>query len=195
MRTGQTLYIVRHGETDWNRDRRYQGQRDIPLNVVGRAQALRNGEALRSLLPGISSVDFIASPLGRTRETMEIVRAALGLDPLSYVLEDRLKELSYGSWEGQLQTELPGLDPAGWAARSGDPYRWRPHGGESYADLMERTAAWVGEIQRDTLIAAHGGVMRTMQAHICGLDPERVPVLEAPQDKVLVLRDGAMHWI
>lgn len=195
MRAGQTLYIVRHGETDWNRDRRYQGQRDIPLNAVGRAQAQRNGEALRTVMPAIAAVDFVASPLGRARETMEIMRTALGLPPEAYDIDERLRELSYGSWEGQLQADLPKLDPEGWGTRKRDPYRWRPSGGESYADLMVRTVDWLSGITGDTLVAAHGGVVRTLQAHVCGLDPERVPILEAPQDKVLLLRDGAMRWL
>lgn len=195
MQAGLTLYIVRHGETDWNRDRRYQGQRDIALNVVGRAQALRNGEALRALMPGIADVEFIASPLGRARETMEILRGAMGLPTERYAIDERLKELSYGSWEGQLQADLPSLDPQGWSTRALDPYRWRPSGGESYADLMLRTVDWLSGVTRDTLVAAHGGVMRTLQAHVCGLDPQRVPILEAPQDKVLRLHDGGMHWL
>ncbi len=195
MQPGLTVYIVRHGETDWNRDRRYQGQRDIPLNVVGRAQALRNGEALRALLPGLADADFVASPLGRARETMEILRGALGLPPETYRIEDRLKELSYGTWEGQLQQDLPSLDPQGWGTRAQDPYRWRPEGGESYADLMLRAVDWLDGVTRDTVVAAHGGVMRTLQAYVCGLDPERVPVLAAPQDKVLMLSDRAMHWL
>jgi broad specificity phosphatase PhoE len=195
MQAGMTLYIVRHGETDWNRDRRYQGQRDIPLNVVGRAQALRNGEALRQLLPAIAAVDFVASHLSRARETMEIMRGALGLPPETYTVDERLRELSYGSWEGQLQADLPRLDPEGWTTRKLDPYRWRPSGGESYADLMLRTVDWLSGASRDTLVAAHGGVVRTLQAHVCGLDPERVPILEAPQDKVLILRDGQMQWL
>lgn len=195
MQPGQTIYIVRHGETDWNRDRRYQGQRDIPLNVVGRAQALRNGETLRSLLPAIADIDFVASPLGRARETMEILRGALGLVPEGYDIDERLRELSYGTWEGQLQADLPRLDPDGWGTRKLDPYRWRPSGGESYADLMVRTVDWLSGVTRDTLVAAHGGVVRTLQAHVCGLDPETVPVLDAPQDKVLVLCDGQMRWL
>lgn len=195
MRAGVTVYIVRHGETDWNAERRYQGQRDIPLNAKGRGQARRNGEALRALLPGLAGIAYVASPLGRARETMEIIRRALGLPTGGYAVDERLKELSYGSWEGQLQAELPAIDPQGWAARAPDPYHWRPAGGESYADLMVRAVDWLSEVQEDTLVAAHGGVMRTLQAHVCGLDAERVPVLEAPQDRVLSLCDGAMRWI
>lgn len=192
---GVTVYIVRHGETDWNAQRRYQGQRDIPLNEVGRAQAQRNGEALRALLPGIAAARFVASPLGRARETMQIMRVALGLPPERYAIDDRLKELSYGSWEGQLQVDLPATDPNGWSTRKLDPYRWRPYGGESYADLMLRAVDWLSGVTADSIVAAHGGVMRTLQAHVCRLEPDTVPVLPAPQDKVLVLHASAMRWL
>lgn len=195
IRSGVTVYIVRHGETDWNRDRRYQGQQDIPLNVIGRAQALRNGQTLRQFLPGIAEAQFVASPLGRARETMEIVRAALDLQPGGYAIEERLKELSYGTWEGKLQAGLPQADPQGWQARAKDSFRWRPEGGESYEDLMKRTVEWLSEVDRDTVAAAHGGVVRTLQGHVGQLDVQRVPVLDAHQDQVLVLKSGSVTWI
>jgi probable phosphoglycerate mutase len=190
-----TIYMIRHGETDWNRDRRYQGQQDIPLNATGRAQARRNGEALRALLPAIAEADFVASPLGRARETMEIVRRALGLPPERYAIDDRVKELNYGHWEGLLQDELPLTDPRGLAARSLDPFRWRPDHGESYADLLERVANWHATIERDTVVAAHGGVSRCLRTHALGLDPALTPVLESPQDKVMVLCGTEMRWL
>lgn len=195
MAEGLTLYIIRHGETEWNAERRYQGQVDVPLNARGRQQARRNGEALRALLPAIAGVDFVASPLGRARETMEIMRRALGLDPALYRVDERLKELHYGHWEGQLQSHLPQTDPQGLALRALDPYRWRPDGGESYADLMQRSICWLESIRRDTLIVAHGGTMRTLSAHMLGLDPNLVPTLEAPQDRVMVLTGGRSDWI
>jgi probable phosphoglycerate mutase len=190
-----TIYLIRHGETDWNRDRRYQGQRDIPLNDTGRAQARRNGEALRALLPDIAAADFISSPLGRARETMEIVRTAIGLPPERYAIDDRIKELNYGHWEGMLQDDLPMVDPRGLAVRSIDPFRWRPDQGESYADLLVRVIEWFATIERDSVVTAHGGVSRCLRAHVLGLDPSVIPALESPQDKVLILRDRAMQWL
>ena len=163
MRDGITLYFVRHGETDWNAERRYQGQRDIPLNERGREQARRNGAALAAIADRLTTCQFVASPLGRTCQTMEILRVAMGLAPHDYMRDDRLKELSYGDWEGQLQDELPVSDPAGWDARTLDPYRWQPKGGESYADLLARTAGWVDELAADTVVASHGGVSRVRQ--------------------------------
>jgi probable phosphoglycerate mutase len=195
MRDGITIYFVRHGETDWNAARRYQGQRDIPLNDRGREQARRNGEALRTLLPAIADADYVASPFARARETMEIVRGRLGLEAEGYRIDDRLTELNYGHWEGLLQADLPELDPAGLAERAKDPLRWRPRGGESYADLLQRTVDWLDSVSGDTVISGHGGVGRAMRAHLMGLAPETIPDLESPQDRVLVLSRNAMHWL
>jgi probable phosphoglycerate mutase len=195
MHRAPTIYLIRHGETDWNRDRRYQGQRDIPLNDKGRAQARRNGEALRSLLPAIAEAEFVASPLGRTRETMEILRASLGLPASGYHLDERLKELSYGAWEGQLQADLPRLDPDGLATRAKDPFHWRPEGGESYADLLVRVLDWLKDVELDTVVVAHGGVSRSLRAHLLDLDPATIPDLEIPQDRVLVLSRDKMRWL
>ncbi len=79
MRRDITLYFVRHGETDWNAERRYQGQMDIPLNDRGKAQAKRNGEISRQTVPDLSALDLVASPLGRARETMAIMLCELGI--------------------------------------------------------------------------------------------------------------------
>src|ERR1700722_10926644 len=98
------LYYARHGLTDWNIAGRLQGHRDIPLNPTGRAQAACCGEILRDLFardgraPG--SLDCVSSPLSRARDTMEIMRGTLGLDPAGYAVEPRLAEIGFGEWEG-----------------------------------------------------------------------------------------------
>ena len=119
MKPGVTLYFVRHGETDWNAAARYQGQVDIPLNDKGREQARQNGLTLKAKLPAPASLDFIASPLGRTRETMAIIRAAIGLPADGVRYDERLREMNYGHWEGQLAADLPKTDPEGVAERRG----------------------------------------------------------------------------
>ena len=88
------IIFLRHGETDWNREGRLQGQRDVPLNATGRAQAKRNGEAIIRAFPDIADFDSVASPLGRTRETMEIARIAMGLEPGGYRTDNRLLEIT-----------------------------------------------------------------------------------------------------
>lgn len=195
MRAGVTLYFIRHGETHWNAEARYQGQADVPMNDTGRAQARRNGEALRPFLPDLAQADFLASPLERARETMVIVRDALGLVPGDFQIDDRLMEAHYGFWQGTLATDLPNVDADGLAARMKDPYRWRPQGGESYEDLMARTRAWLEGVERDCVVVSHGGVSRTLRGHVLGLDVATVPLLDMPQDRVLILRRGASEWV
>src|SRR5580700_4070877 len=96
------LYYVRHGLTDWNTAGRLQGHRDIPLNQTGRAQAVSCGHILRDLFARdgrqAAAYDYVSSPLSRARETMEIVRATLGLAPGRYAIEPRLTEISFGEW-------------------------------------------------------------------------------------------------
>ena len=195
LKPGVTLYLIRHGETDWNAEQRYQGQADIPLNDTGRAQAQRNGVILKDYLPRLQSADFISSPLSRARETMEIMRAALGLAPSTFRIDAELMELHYGHWEGHLATELPSTDPEGVAGKAADPFGWRPRGGESYADLMIRTARWLNSITRDTVAVSLGGVTRVARGALLDIETRLVPMLDVPQDKILVMRGSEMHWL
>lgn len=195
MHPGITLYFTRHGETDWNKALRYQGQHDVPLNETGRAQARRNASVLRALERDPARLDFVASPLGRTRETMEIVREVLGLPRTGYRTDDRLLELHYGAWQGQLAADLPLTDPEGVAWRSRDPAHWRAAGGESYVELTARVVAWLSEIDRDTVVAAHAGIGRVIAGHVRGLDAALIPALNVPHDRLMVVRDGEVAWV
>ncbi len=195
MHDGITIYCIRHGETDWNAESRYQGQADIPLNDKGRKQARRNGEVLRKFLPTIAAADFVSSPLDRTRETMTIIRNALGLPPDAYRQDPLLREVDYGHWEGKLLSDLPRLDPAGMENRQADPFNWRPEGGESYADLYERVAQWLKTVDRDTVAVTHGGISRTLRGHLLGTDMNTILDLEVPQDRILRIKVSAMKWL
>lgn len=189
------LIYVRHGETDWNAEGRLQGQRDIPLNDKGRAQARRNGAALAAAFGDAADFDFVASPLGRARETMEIVRASLGLDPALYRLDDRLKEISYGAWEGFTGEELSLRDPEGIAAREAAKWEFMPPGGESYRLVSDRVALWLATLDRPTLVVAHGGVGRVLRARVLGVDPFQSLAGIFPQDNAFHWRDGAERVI
>jgi probable phosphoglycerate mutase len=96
------LYYVRHGLTEWNRQQRLQGRHDVPLIAEGRIQATRCGEILRALLARTGRVPgdlvYVSSPLMRARETMELVRAALGLPAAEYDVDARLAEIAFGDW-------------------------------------------------------------------------------------------------
>lgn len=186
---GVTLYFIRHGETDWNRAQRYQGQTDIPINVNGRRQAERNGAVLRDLLRHrLDEVDFVASPLSRTIETMQIVRRELGLDHEPFARDARLIESHFGHWEGQLWSELPTTDPEGFEARKADTWNWTPRGGENYPMVEQRVRTWVAELRRTTIAVSHGNISRSLRGVLLDLDPSAVPKLEVPQDRILRFR-------
>lgn len=189
------LVFLRHGETDWNVEGRLQGQRDIPLNDRGRAQAKRNGEAIIADLPGIADYDFVASPLIRSRETMEIARRAMGLDPAAYRLDDRLREITFGDWEGSTIAELRTRHGALVAERERDKWRFLPPNGESYALLLERVSEWLATLTRPTFAVSHGGVGRVVRSHVLGIDRERAVADYFPQDRLLIIENGEARWV
>ncbi len=191
MQDGVTVYFIRHGQTGWNKARRIQGQIDSELNETGRAQAARNGRTLRELVRGLQTLDFVASPLGRTSETMQIVREHAGLARAGYRTDARLKEIHFGNWQGEYWPQIEAVDPDGLRLRNTDPFNWRPIGGESYADLMARSVAWLSSVERDTVCVSHGGVSRVLRGHLLGIEPAEVTELSVPQDKILVLNGGA----
>jgi probable phosphoglycerate mutase len=196
LAAGVTLYYVRHGETDWNVAQRYQGQRDIPLNANGRTQAARNGKVLLETLgPEAEALDFVASPLARARETMQIVRREMRLAPHAYRLDTRLSEINYGHWEGHYWNDLPNIDPEGFAARRADLWGWQPKGGESYSMLSDRVALWLADMKRDAVVVSHGGVSRALRGIVLKLTSADIFRLEVPQDKLLVIRDGTASWL
>jgi probable phosphoglycerate mutase len=190
-----TLVFVRHGQTDWNVEGRLQGQRDIPLNDIGRAQARRNGEVIRDRIPEAAGFDFVASPLSRTRETMEILRAAMALDPAGYEIDTRLLEITFGELEGLTYEDIETRDP-GWSrARHADKWNYLPPGGESYHMLSVRIIGWLETLSRPSLVVAHGGVGRVLRAHLLGLDKLATVSEDFPQDRVFLWRDGAGEWL
>lgn len=126
---------------------------------------------------------------------MRIAREEMGLEPDAFRRDDRLMEQHYGHWEGKLWSELPRLDPQGFAARAKDKWGWCPNGGESYRMLSGRIGGWLAEVDSDLVVASHGAVSRALRGLVLGLEGPEVTELEVPQDKVLVLTRGHMHWL
>lgn len=191
------LYFVRHGETAWNRESRLQGQADTLINDLGRAQADRNGEHLKSLLGDASAFDYVASPMKRTRETMQRIRAVLGLDSLAYRTDDRLKELSFGDWQGFTYSELEARDPGVSAERAHDKWRFVPpgEGAESYAMLALRIAPAVFSFSRPTVCITHGGVVRALFVLSGTLSPDEAAVVDTPHDRILRIEAARLQWV
>jgi probable phosphoglycerate mutase len=190
------LYLVRHGETDFNVEGRLQGRYETNLNARGRQQAGECAGILRDMFvrDGRRPDDcaYVSSPLRRARETMEIVRAALSLDPGSYSVDDRLMEISYGEWEGFTLAEIQARDPDVLARRDRDKWDFVPPGGESYRQVAERVGAWYASVTRDTVVVAHGGVARVLMANFHILPEEAATHADIQHGVVYVFANGTM---
>jgi broad specificity phosphatase PhoE len=154
-----TLLLARHGETDWNRELRIQGSSDIELNELGRRQA-------QSLAQELTDVDLdaiYASDLSRARATAAAVAATHGLE---VKLDPRLRERSFGNWEGLTREEVHAMPPGS------------RHDGETDEEVRERMLAAVQEIAaahpgEEVLIVSHGGALNTLWHHALGVRVER----------------------
>jgi broad specificity phosphatase PhoE len=188
------LYYVRHGETVWNTQGRLQGQHDSDLTERGRAQAVQCGEILRDLLGrggrAAAQLDYVASPLGRARDTMERLRVTLGLNAADYRTDARLAELSFGRWEGLAYPTLLASEQDLLAARERDKWGFAPPGGESYADLLARVRTWHATVMRDIVVVAHGGTGRALVALYGISPPEAAAVTNIGQGVVYVFASG-----
>lgn len=189
------IYLLRHGETEWNRQGRLQGQQNSPLTARGEAQAAAMGRTLRQLVgPGAAGFRLICSPLGRARQTAGIVAAELGCDPAAFVDEPRLMEHGFGVWQGELEAELPRRFPDLWRAREADRWNFQVPGGESYALVAARLAAWLREQPAEARVIAvgHGLAGRILRGLYGRADPQEVFAMAEPQDAFFRLSEGVI---
>ena len=184
------LYLVRHGETEWNRQQRMQGRLDSRLTAEGRAHARSHA----ALLAREAVEHLFVSPLGRTRETADLILENCAV-PVTY--DDRLVERSNGAWEGLTIDEIARRYPDDWAARMRDPFHHRPPDGESVPDVVARIAPFARQLARAPgrrlAIVSHGIAARAFLTHFLGLAPAQVDRVRQPNDVVyrLDFTDGA----
>ena len=190
------LYFIRHGETEFNVARRLQGRSETSLNARGRMQCGDYAGVLRDLFERDrhqpSDYAYVSSPLLRAQETMELMRAELGLEPKAYAIDDRLAEISYGEWEGFTLTEIQARDPGVLQRREREKWDFLPPGGESYREVAKRVAAWYATVTRDTVVAAHGGVARALMANFHILPEEEATHADIPHGVVYVFDGGTL---
>ena len=192
-----TIYYIRHGETAWNAEGRLQGALDVPLNDLGRRQAAQAGNILADLFArdgrDKASLAFVASPLGRARSTMDLVREVLGLPPDGYALDDRLREIGYGRWEGSTLAEMQAQDPELFARRQTEKWTMSPPGGETYASVQLRMRDWYDSLLTDTVAVAHGGTARALMVALGFETPASAADLTIEQGAVYVFGDGELN--
>lgn len=190
------IYLIRHGETEFNREGRFQGQLDSPLTTRGRAQAARIAERLGAVIDDLAACDIVASPLGRAVHTATIIADALGLP--APATDVRLGEIGMGSWDG-LTTEDIAL---GWpgAAEGATRYTifFESPDGEAYDVFAARLRSWLDEAAADPrprIAVSHGVAGRVLRGLYLGQEKREFLSLPAPQDAFFRLADGRIEQI
>jgi broad specificity phosphatase PhoE len=194
MKLSHPLYMLRHGETVWNTDRRMQGTKDSALTDMGRRQARSVGRALKAELAlAAGPTVFWRSPLGRVRETADIVGRELGIAPGEWRIDERLRELSYGEWEGQNWKEIEAHRPNALFDWKADPHGFCPPGGETHHELRRRSMEFLTEVSTmgvRCVVLGHGVSGAVVRGLHLGLDAQAMFILPKPQDAFFRLLEG-----
>ncbi len=187
------IYLVRHGQTHFNAERRMQGHLDSPLTALGRAQASAIGRLLRDLIGKPDGWRLVSSPLGRAQDTAAIIGQALGL-PLE--TDRRVIEVSFGQWDGRLRDELAAEHPDTFGR--GD-WQFAAPDGESFEAVEARVGDWLAglpaEPERKVIVVSHGGSGRVVRGAYLGLPRAETWAQDVPQDAVFRLANGAVERI
>lgn len=197
------LYLIRHGETEWNATLRYQGHADVPLSELGKAQA----QALAKRLKAVKFVGFYASDLSRAYETAQTVAAVHGQEVQAV---PELRETHFGVWEGLTYKEITekyAEEMRNWQA---DPVGTIIPGGESLGDVAKRVNAGLNKLLKkhtegNLLVAAHGGTIRVILATILGFnvadywklrqDNTAVNIIDFYDEKAIIVTLNDIHHL
>lgn len=191
---GLTLYFSRHGETEANVEKRFQGVKDTPLTATGREQAKKIADTLKRIAPEYASLAYVCSPFKRARLTMELIRENLGLPREGYTTDPRIQEINLGSWDGLTDAEAKALDPAAFENRMTHKGTVRvPGGGENYADVAKRLESWIADLKTNTFAVSHGAATRILRGLFLGLSWDETSALDEKQGVVFRVQRGKLE--
>ena len=185
----KTIYLLRHGQTEWNVEGRMQGRLDSALTPQGQQQAINHGEKLKAL-GGVEHL--FVSPSGRTQETAYLLNSFLGA---AITFDEVLMERDCGLWGGMTIDEIKERFPSEWEARNKSPYDHRPPGGENTPDMIERVRDFVDGLHsapvESMAIVTHAVMSRAILTHLLGLKTTIAGRLRHPNDAFYRLEVGA----
>lgn len=190
MRT--QIALIRHGETDWNMQHRWQGHAPIPLNDTGCAQAMEAAEQLQDA--GFTRI--VASDLLRCVQTAEILNRVLDI-PVDY--DSRLREIDVGWWQGLTGDEIKLWDAENYENYRNASYLTRAFpGGESFQQLIQRSTAALMDIQEScrgehVLVVTHGGVIRAVLYHLFAFETGSYSIQNCSVNR-LTCENGVWQW-
>ncbi|MGM0218523.1 histidine phosphatase family protein [Enterococcus sp. AZ126] len=192
------IFLLRHGETEYNKLGKYQGILDSPLTEVGVRQVRENAMLLKRKLDiekEENSIKFYSSPLGRAKASAEIIRTELGLTNANITFDNDLEEVNIGSWNGKNVQEVrnnePDVDAFNWYFCSPD--------GENYTEVIKRCKSWINTVEQakeETIIVmSHGLLGRVLRGCLVGLDYKESIYLDVPQKGFFEIHNHRMSYI
>jgi probable phosphoglycerate mutase len=188
------VYFARHGETIYNVDGRYQGNReDSALTPLGREQAHDVATILRDFISLETPPRFVSSPIGRACATIEIVLSALEL-PRVYTTDRRLAEIDLGEWTGCSVRDIESNDPR-WKLRDTDKWSIPAPGGENYAEVAARATEWFSHLTEETVAIGHGAFGRILRGLYYGATWQQMSKMDEPHGVVYRFDGGVLSCI
>lgn len=178
------MFVVLHGQTEWNRDGRLQGQHDSPLTDEGRRQSTRAGQIIKAHAGHRVDVRIMTSPLQRAQTTAQIIADVLGFPSAAIETDPRIGELALGEWEGCTRAEIHARWPERMHGGTHNSWYFRAPGGESYEAVTARLSSWLAAFgDNDRLIAvSHGIAARVLRGIYRKLSFEELCLLPVVRD-------------
>ena len=192
MKELPTIILVRHGQTQWNVEGRYQGRLNSDLTEKGKTQSKRNASKIAKVLDLKMPFKVFSSPLGRAKESSYLICDELGFDKSRVIFDERLSEFNYGIFEGKTKDECQELYPQVLAQREANKWSYQIENGESYLLVTERLKSWLQSISSEevVLMVAHEMVNRALRGIYCDLDSNSMLELRQANDLVLKLENS-----
>jgi len=190
------IYLIRHGETVWNRASRLQGHKDTPLTMKGVKQAQSLGFALKDVLKNKAPSFFYSSPIGRAKQTATIISDIIDFDVERIEYKSSLKEITFGDWDGLNMQEILAQYKTSWEKRKSDRWNTSPPNGESFQEAKKRITPLLNEIaiEQDVVIVAHGSLNKIIRGCWCNLSDAETLALDEPQDGFYCLVNGNREY-
>ena len=188
-----TIILLRHGETEWNVEGRYQGQENSPLTPKGKVQAKENALKIKEYLFALDSFKFVSSPLGRARETALIIADTLLIDLNKIEFLEDIKEFNYGKFEGKTKVFCQNEYKEVYEAREANKWSYVIEGGESYVMVTKRLTQWLETLDAHQVVVmvAHEMINRALRGIYCNLEINEMLILRQPNDMVIKLENKA----
>lgn len=187
------IFLVRHGQTEFNATGRIQGAKDSPLTPLGVEQGRRLGALLGGIVPAETRI--IASPRGRTQHTAQLIREA-GQLSASIETDDRLAEISLGDWDGMLKDDIRKLSPDYDAGERKWSWFFDAPGADSYEAMTDRLGGWLEDARTaggPIIAVSHGVAGRILRGLFMRMPRADALMLDIPQDACFRLDGGQIE--